>query len=179
MKKLFLALSATLILAGCATTTGGSARTSVSTFDGAKTVAVSPHGIACLNVYVTCASAGFAWSDKNPDQASMLVKIEEIANGGSYHALSAVKLNIDGDIVSLKPLLGDSNKFDFNTTYKETSRLYSTPLTLLERVKASTSTKIQIIAEGAIIEGDFKNSADSTKAYHAMLRFLDEVKANQ
>ena len=53
------------------------------------------------------------------------------------------------------------------------------PLSLLERIKSSTDTKVQVIGKGSVIEGDFKNSGESTKAYYAMLRFLDEVKANQ
>lgn len=179
MKKIILALSTILLLAGCATptTTGTSAKTTVSTFDGKKTVSVVPHTIACADVIDNCATIGFAWNDKTPEQASALLKISDSV---SFHAISAVKFNIDGDIVTLNPNSSDSNKFEHNSLgSKITSKLYAVPLSLLESIKSSKNTKVQIIATGTIIEGDFKNSGDSTKAYYAMLRFLDEVEVNK
>lgn len=179
MKKIFLALSTVLLLSGCntPTTTGDSARTAISTFDGAKTVSVGLHPIVCANVITNCAFIGFAWNDKNPNQVSSLIKISDIAD---YHAISAVKFNIDGDIVTLNTNLSDSNQFEqLSSGSKETTKQYVVPLSLLERIKSSTSTKVQIIGKGTVIEGDFKNSGESTKAYYAMLRFLDEVKVNK
>lgn len=179
MKKLLLALSAALILASCATptTSGDSAKTAISTFDGTKTVSVGLHTITCANVIDNCAFMGFAWNDKKPEQVSSLIKITDSA---AFHAISAVKFNIDGDVVVLNPGSSDSNQFESNVAgSKETTKLYAIPLSLLERIRTSTSTKVQIIAKGTVIEGDFKNSGESTKAYYAMLRFLDEVKANK
>lgn len=182
MQKILLALSTVLLLSGCNTapTSTGNTTTAVSTFDGAKTVAVNTHPVAC-NGITTCAAMGFAWSDKNPDQVSVLVKIDQMSNasGGDYHAISTVKLNVDGEIASLTPHLGGGNQFEQKSGLKVTSRLYNAPLSLLERIKLSTNTKIQIIAKGAIFEDDFKNSGDSTKAYNVMLKFLDEVEANK
>lgn len=180
MKKIFLAsLVASALLSGCATTNVADARTEVSSFDGSKRVSVSPHGAACINSYMTCSMLGFTWTDKNPNEASVLVEIMEPAKGGDYHSIATTKLNIDGDIITLKPSLGDRNHFDYDNVFKKTSRLYSVPLSTLERVQASANTKIQVIAEGAVIEGDLKNSGDSTKAYYAMLRFLEQVKSSQ
>lgn len=180
MKKVFLAsLVISSLLSGCATTNVADARTEVSSFDGSKRVSVSPHGSACINSYLTCAMLGFTWTDKDPSQSNILVQIMEPAKGGDYHAIATTKLNIDGDIITLKPSLGDRNNFDYDNVFKTTSRLYDVPLSTLERVKASTNTKIQVIADGAVIEGDLKNSGDSTKAYYAMLRFLEQVKATK
>lgn len=180
MRKLILAsFVISALLSGCTTTSVANARTEVSSFDGSKRVSVSPHGSACINGYMTCAMLGFTWSDKYPNQAGVLVQIMESAKGGDYHAIATTKLNIDGDIVTLKPSLGDRNHFDYDNVFKTTSRLYDVPLSMLERVQSSTNTKIQVIAEGAVIEGDLKNSADSTKAYYAMLGFLEQVKATK
>ena len=178
MRKIFLAtLAASALLSGCATTNGADARTEVSSFDGSKRVSVSPHGAACINSYMTCSTLGFTWTDKKPDEASILVEVTEPVSGGDYHSIVTTKLNIDGDIVALKPSLGDRNHFDYDNVFKKTSRLYNTPVSTLERVEASTNTKIQVVADGAVIEGDLKNSGESTKAYYAMLRFLEQVRA--
>ena len=174
MKKIFLGLSVSIaLLSGCATTSGLEAKTKVSEFDGSKSVSVSPHAIACKTM--TCVTTGFVWNDKNPSQASTLVAIMSPSLGGTYHAISSVKLNIDGDIVTLKASPGDSNDFKDDNTYKTTSRLYMTPLSLLERIEKSTTTKMQVIAKDAVIEEDFKNTGDSSKAYYALLRFLKQV----
>lgn len=176
MKKVLFALTTALILTGCATTSGLDAKTQVSSFDGSKSVAIAPHGFACVN-YLTCATTGFSWNNKRPEQASMLVEILDPVKGGDYHAIAAVKINIDGEIITLTPAVGDTNNFDYDDIYKKTSRLYTMPLPLLERIKQSNITKMQVIAKDALIEGDFKNTGESTKSYHAMLRFLDQVKA--
>lgn len=177
MKKFFLAiLTTSALLSGCATTNVADARIEMSSFDGSKRVSVSPHGAACINSYMTCSMLGFTWTDKNPNEASVLVEIMEPAKGGGYHAIATTKLNIDGDIVTLKPSLGDRNRFDYDNVFKTTSRLYNVPVSTLERVEASTNTKIQVVADGAVIEGDLKNSGESTKAYYAMLKFLEQVK---
>ncbi len=178
MNKLLLGLFCIAILSGCATTSGTSAKTEVSSFDGSKRVSVLPHGSACINSYMTCALLGFTWTDKKPSQANVLVQITEPVNGGNYHAIATTRLNIDGDIITLNPNLGDRNHFDYDSVFKKTSRLYDVPMSTLERIKASKNTKIQVVADGALIEGDFKNSGDSTKAYYAMLRFLEQVEAS-
>lgn len=178
MKKIFLTLSIALLLAGCNTTTasGDNAKTSVSTFDGKKTVSMGTHAITCANTIDNCGFVGFVWNDKTPEQVSMLFKIIDSID---FHAISTVKFNIDGDIVVLNPISSDANQFEHRLGSKETSKLYAAPTSLLERIKSSENTKIQIIAKGSVIEGDFKNSGNSTKAYYAMLRFLDEIKANK
>lgn len=178
MKKIFFAgLIASALLSGCATTNVADARTEVSSFDGSQRVSMSPHGAVCTNSYMTCASLGFTWTNKYPDEASMLVKIGEPAKGGDYHRIIATKLNIDGKIITLSPSLGDTNHFDNDSVMKNTSLLYTVPLSTLKQVQSSTNTKIQVVADGAVIEGDLKNSGESTKAYYAMLRFLEQVRA--
>ena len=179
MKKVLTGLLIATLLGGCATTSGTSARTEVSSFDGAKRVSISPHASVCATNYMPCALLGFTWSDKDPSQANILVQIVDPVKSGDYHAIATTKLNIDGDIIILKPSLGDRNKFDYDDIFKTTSRLYDVPVSTLERVKVSTNTKIQVIADGAVIEGDLKNSGDSTKAYYAMLRFLEQVSAEK
>lgn len=175
MKKILLALTSVLIFTGCATTSGLEAKTQVSSFDNSKTVAIAPHGFACTN-YVTCASTGFSWNNKSPDQSAMLVEIVDPVVNGDYHAIAGVKINIDGEIISLKPFASDTNDFDHDNIYKKTSKLYEMPLSLIDRIQKSNTTKMQVIAKGAVLEGDFKNTGESTKAYHAMLRFIEQVK---
>lgn len=175
MKTMILGVLLSFSLLGCATTSGLDAKTTTSDFDKSKRVSIAPHGSVCTNNYATCALLGFTWTDKKPEQSNILVQVTEPTNGGEYHSIITTKLNIDGDIITLKPSIGDTNSFDYNEVFKTSSRLYDVPLSTLNKVKLSKITKIQVIADGAIIEGDLKDGDKNTKAYHAMLRFLDQI----
>lgn len=173
MKKIFLSLGAALLITGCATTSGLEPQTNVSSFDGTTSVTIQPHAIACSSM--VCGLTGFTWNDKKPNNASTMVSIMSPKLGGDYHSIKSVRLNIDGQIINLEPFPQSTTDFSSDDMYKKSSRMYSTPLPLLESIKDSTNTKMQIIADGILIEEEFKNSGDSSKAYYALLRFLEQV----
>ena len=181
MKKIIAGALLTLMIAGCATTSGTQAITSVSSFDGTKSVSIEPHTLGCVQT-VVCTSLGFAWTDKEPSMASILIEVTH-TNGTKHHPISSAKLNIDGDIVDIKPFPGSVNRFESSVVstipHTETNRLFVAPLDLLYRVKNSTNTKMQVVAEGALTEKELKNSGDSSFAYHSMIRFLDQVEASK
>lgn len=183
MKKIIAGALLALMMTGCATTSGLEAKTSVSTFDGAKSVTIPAHGMNCTKGLV-CDMIGFSWSSKLPDLSGFMVEIKDLNGGGNskFYPIKVVKLNIDGEIVTLKPLIaGDGSKFDFDRTtlFKTTTRSYEAPISLLDKIKASNTTKTQIIAEGAVFEDVLKDSDKNSKAYYAMLRFLEQVEASK
>lgn len=181
MKKILTGALLALAMTGCVTTSGSEAVTNVSSFDGSKTVSIEPHTLGCVQT-VICTDLGFAWTNKEPNTATMLIQVDHV-NGTKFHPISSAKFNIDGDIVEVSPFPGSVNKLDSSVTSTipstNTSRLFVTPLDLLYRIKNSTNTKMQVVAEGALTEKELKNSGDSTYAYHAMVRFLEQVEASK
>ena len=181
MNKLLLGVALVLTLPSCTTTSVGDARVSVSDFDGGKSVTIMPHKLVCSD-YATCLTVGYHWSNEHADNAGVLVEINDSATG-KYHPFISFKLNIDGEIITLKPHEGDKNNFDHKVTANlvttKTSRLFTVPLNVLERVQLSNSTKFQIVSEGLVVEGDFKDSKENTRAYQAMIKFLEQVKSTK
>lgn len=177
MKNILLAIIAGSILTACATPKVGDANVSVSSFDNSKTIAITPYKLSCPD-FNTCATLGFAWRETNPNTAGLLVQVNN-SGTGKYNRITALNLNIDGQVIKLAPHDGDTNNFDHRITSglvtTETSRLFSAELDTLAKVKRSNTTKFQIVADGKIIEGDFKN----TRAYQAMVNFLDQVNTNK
>lgn len=179
MKKLILVLASVLMFTGCATTSVPETSTKISDFDGTKSIAGDMNTVGCTNNYLTCSFFSFIWSEKTKENATILVTIQETNNGptSKYRPISSVKMNIDDEIVTLKAV--SENKFDYNTNHKITDRLYVVPLEVLERVRASNTTKAQIIADGAIVERNLKiqvnNNNKETKVGQALNSFLDSV----
>lgn len=175
MTKLILALPIALLFSGCAITPDTNIKTSVSTFDGSKSITTAPNVIDCVNITV-CAYMSLTWTNKQPEIPVLMIKLEDTqAIASSYYPIISAKFNVDGNIVSLKPLPGGDNNFNHSGTSKSTTRLFEAPMALLKSIEKSNDTKIQILADGAIVEKDFKNGT----AYPAMTKFIGEVEQNK
>lgn len=161
---------------------GSAARTSVSSFDGSKTVSIDPHPLYCQGIASQCIDLGFVWSNKNPSQSTILVRVKN-REKAKFHPVDSFKLNIDGNFIEVQPQSIASSQYDHtvsgDTITTLSDRPFNAPISLLERIEKSTSTKFSIKADGILAEGELKNSKDNTRAYHAMLRFLEEVRANK
>ena len=177
MKKRLIGLGLIISLAGCATAPVQEATTEVSSFDGSTKVFMMPETFKCVNSFTTCASIGFAWQSTYPEEASVFLEVTDHAVAGSYHPIRSVRLNIDGEIVSLKQSPVSMNDFKNSSGNYQTRLTFIAPVALLEKIKSSKDTKMQILSEGAVIEDGFKTSEENNKAYQAMLNFLVKVNA--
>ena len=182
MNKLFLSLIACTVIsvAGCANTSGLQAKTSVSEFDGTKSIVIPAHGMNCKKMPV-CDMIGFSWTSKAPELAGFMVEINDFRGSGSseYFAIKSVNIKIDEEVISLTPLdklSGSDFDYDKTTFYTTTTRGFEAPISLLNKIKNSKITKTQIITDGATFEDTFKDGDKNSKAYYAMLRFLEQIK---
>lgn len=177
MKKIIaLAFTSSLFINGCVSKPVSDAHTTVSDFDGSKSVAIASHSFKCTSNNLACSRIGFAWMDTKADEAYLLVSIREMRTQSGSYAISGVRFNIDGEIVSLEAHKDGTNRSSYNKLgRKTTSRLYVAPISVLNKIKKSNITKLQIVTKTANFEGSFKDSGESTDAYQAMIKFLAQV----
>ncbi|MES1181139.1 MAG: hypothetical protein ABUL66_04685, partial [Verrucomicrobiota bacterium] len=94
-----------------------------------------------------------------------------------YIGVAGAELNIDGEKFALTPL---QNITDMNDDFgiKTSSRTFQTSLATVEKIIHSKRTWIRVntptgALENAVIDGD-----KDSKAYNALIRFMNAVKAN-
>jgi hypothetical protein len=122
---------------------------------------------------------GAEWNAANGKAAILTIEIVDIEN--EYHAITGVKFNIDGEIVTLTPVSGSATDFfkdDAAPSIKTSSRGYVTTIDVIEKIIHSHKTWLRVSTptgyiENAVIDGD-----KDSKAYNALIRFMNAVKAN-
>lgn len=165
--KIILAIGLMTIIAGCSTTSGMNATTSISSFDGVKSVGVQAHSSACTSF--VCPMLGATWLDNQPDNVGFSVQLfNEIAN------IQSVAFNIDGNIIKINALLPTDFDQEAGINISRTSIV--TSYSILTKILQSKRTWMKVSTtkgshEVAIIDG----SLDS-KAFHALKRFDTQVK---
>lgn len=159
------------MIAGCAITPDTNIKTNVSSFDGSKSIATATNVVDC-NIAI-CSFTSFAWDNRQSDIVVMKVTVEDgRAKNPSYHPISSVRLNIDGNIVNLKPYNNVNNDMSSKSLQLVTSRLFEMNVNLLEQIQNSKETKIQIVSKDEIFEEDFKKG----NSYPVMTDLLSKVK---
>lgn len=170
MKKVLAMGLGALLLAGCANNVGLNAETSVSKFDGVKTVTIQPHGADC------CMAIGAFWTEKVPDMAVL-----NLTTYVKYMNLEGAELRVDNKIIKLQPV-DTLTKFEQmmpgdNVVNMPTStRGFALPLSDLKQVMAAKTSMIRLttLSDGAIV-GTIKDGQNDTKAYYALQRFLTQI----
>lgn len=173
MKKIALVgVSSALLLLGCATTSPVAVEKPIDTyssFDSSKSIVMKPAFLECLKYNYVCGNLGFEWNEKDPNNSYVLISIDDSHELAKWHGISGVSFNIDGDIIALKPLSsGSDTGTDKHRTV--TSKLFVTPLSVIERVRKSNNTKVQIDAINADFDYDFENAN-----YKYTERFLNKI----
>ncbi|UGA53562.1 hypothetical protein [Vibrio sp. VB16] len=168
MKKiLFLSLA---LLSACSTTSGLDPDVSYSGFDNAKIVNITPHGNACEGM--VCTGLGAQWSSDKPKTAILLVKIFN-----DYAGVIRAELNIDGRKVELTPtssVTDFQNQSGMNTSLKG----FVVNISLIESIISSDRTWLRVTTPTGYIEDAVIDGETDSKAYHALTRFIAQVKAN-
>lgn len=86
----------------------------------------------------------------------IIYNLQTAANG--YRTLNSITLNIDGEILALKPYADSSNKDSSDEIYVKTHLSFAVSLTLLNKIEQSANTRIKIVTDVGVIEADFKES---------------------
>lgn len=169
-----------LLLVGCGATVGLGAKTSTSTFDGSRSVSIEPHGTNC-GMSMVCSSLGAEWNSRLKDQAMLVVECM-----GDYSSIDAASLNIDGEIIPLQSRVltdysnnmadsGANHSAAMDQLTRTSTRRYSVPLSLINRIAAAHSVKLRVVTSQVTIDSVVIDGSKDSKAYHALGRFLAQV----
>jgi hypothetical protein len=167
MKKILIIGLASLFTIGCATTSGLNPQTAVSNFDGVKSVAITPHGAACKSM--VCPMVGASWLDNQPDNVGITIQLfNEIAN------IHSVSFNIDGEMITLKPL--GITRFDeaVGTNYSQVTMV--TSYSFLTKILQSKRTWMKVSTSKGAHEVAIVDGTVDSKAFNALKRFDAQVK---
>jgi hypothetical protein len=178
MKKIIMFFLG-LVLTGCSTKIGFSPTVSHSGFDNSQVVNIVPHGTIPNSVFeIISISIGAQWNAAYSKDATLVVAVEN-----EYTGITGVELNIDGEKMALTPIPGTT---DMSSTSDATggiimrtsTRGFSITLESIERIIKSKRTWVRVYTptgslENAIIDGD-----KDSKAYNALIRFMNAVDAN-
>lgn len=180
MKRLFLCAVLSLGVFGCATSSGLSPTVSKSDFDNTQTIDITPHGLSCKNTGVYCPTLGFRWHDDNASAATIRLVMIDLygshAAGGDYVRIRDLRLKIDGELVTLKPIGSGLTNYDYDKiTGRTSTQAYVVPKSLLTKIYSSKETLVQIVTDKGNIEDYIVKPNADTKAYHALNRFLEAI----
>jgi hypothetical protein len=182
MKRILL-IVAMALLAGCGATTGTNARSSISTFDGARVVSIDPHGTNC-GMSMVCSLLGAQWSSNQPDRVQLVV-----STMGEYASIQMAGLNIDGTII---PLADSAQLTQYTQSMSQTPETYNVaaaqlgrtstrsfiaPLALVDRILAARSVKMRVQTDGVTIDSIIFEGDKDSKAHHALERFIAQVRS--
>ena len=158
-----------LALGGCATTSGSSAKTATSGFDGKKHVRIAPHGTACTSMI--CPAVGAIWLEDAP---SMVGLNFEVVN--DIRAINSAELSIDGEIIKLT----NTNLTNFNTNIGVSSaKIYTTDFTVVDKIINSKRTWVRLNTSKGYVEAAIVDGGKDSKAFHALKRFKNQVEITQ
>jgi hypothetical protein len=165
-----MTLLAALLLAGCGTTTGLAPTSSVSGFDGARVVNITPHGVACSSM--VCAALGVQWNSKRPDSAILTVSVFNQIVG-----ITGAAINVDGNIIDLGRSQALTNFSRPGEMLRESSNDFVVPMSLVRSITTAKRAWLRVHTPQGSIEDAIIDGATDSKAYHALKRFLAEVAA--
>lgn len=167
MKKILLVGLISLFTVGCSTTSGTGPRTTVSNFDGVKSVAILPHGAACKSM--VCPMLGASWLDNQPDNVGLTLQLLN-----STENIHSVSFNIDGEIITLK----NSRSTDFGqaagANYSQATMV--TSYSALTKILQSKRTWMKVSTSKGAHEVAIIDGAVDSKAFNALKRFDAQVK---
>ncbi|MGP1666889.1 MAG: hypothetical protein ACTS5I_13445, partial [Rhodanobacter sp.] len=155
----------------------------ISSFDNSHTVWIEAHGTNC-GMSMVCSMLGAQWTDSTPDKAMLVVQTM-----GSYAAITAAAVNIDGRIVVLpmpKSLTHYSQSLpqpsgQYNAAMAELGRTstqgFDASLGLIRQILAAHSVKLRVQTSEVTIDSIVFTADKDSKAHHALKRFMAQVDA--
>lgn len=155
------------VLAGCSTTSGLNTKTSVSNFDGVKTIYMPPHGAACKSII--CPTIGASWVDNQPNNVGLKIEI--------YHKIENIRsiaFNVDGEILEIDNLL--PTKFNNDSGIPTSSTVVVTDYKFLTKILESKRTWLRVDGQQSRYEVAIIDGEKDSKAFHALKRFDEQVK---
>lgn len=177
MQRILFAFSLILSLASCATTSGLNATSTQSSFDGSKSIDITPHGMSCKNTGIYCGMLGFRWDDKHPNTAFIRTQVIDMAGtmlvGGKFVNIYKLRFNVDGNITDLQPIGDGFTKHDYDTIIGRTSnQAFAVPVDFLRTLHSSQNVKVQLVTDKGNFNDYLITNGKDTKAYNALGRFL-------
>lgn len=169
--KQFAALAMCAALAaGCANTTGGDAKVSQSGFHQAAVVKIDPHGTGMMNgLSMQVITIGAQWQQQNPNTAVVLAGVY-----GEIIGVTGAALNIDGEIVDLKPIPG-LTRFEGSGMQAQSLRTFNTSVDTIRKLAGAKRVWIKLNTTKGWMEDGIIDGEKDSKAYHAMRRFVAAV----
>ena len=168
MKK--LGVFAAFLIAGCSTTSGLEPTVSHSGFENATTVSIEPHGNACDSMI--CTGVGAQWSSSKPEQVILIMSIFN-----DYSGITDVQLNIDGEKIQLQPTRTVTDLSN-NSAIKTSTKGFVTDIHVIDNILSSQRTWVRVHTPTGYLEDAIIDSGKDSKAYHALSRFMRDVRSN-
>jgi hypothetical protein len=165
-----------LLLTACSTSTGLAPRTIRSGFDNnARVVRIEPHAAAPKGpMDVIHAGIGAEWHETKPDDVILIITVFNEITG-----ISGAELNIDGDKMTLPSLDLPTDMDPGDGIMKKSSRPFFTSLGTVDRIIKSKRTWIRVQTPTGSLENAVIDGPTDSKAYHALIRFMDAVNGGQ
>ena len=172
MKRLMLATAAavTMILSGCATTSGLAPDISKSGFDGAAVVDIAPHANMCLSL---CTTLGAQWSSSRPDVANLRIGIYDLSK---FYSIRGAQIRVGQDVIDLTPEPGITQlEVDPAGVARDSHKWFTVPLDLIRRIAASNDAWIRLNTNAGTVDDAIIDNGKDSKALNALKRFLSKV----
>lgn len=157
------------LCAGCSTSTGLSPEVAHGGFDNARTVNIPPHGNAISGMIGT--GIGAQWSEAKSDQVILIIAVFN-----TYTGITGAELNIDGEKIALTPTAGVTDMNAGGDIMKTSTKGFVTQLDTVEKIIKSKRTWLRVHTPTGSMENAVIDGAKDSKAYHALIRFMDGVK---
>lgn len=177
-----LLVVASVTLLGCGATTGTSARSTISTFDGARIVSIDAHSTNC-NMSMVCSLLGATWTSSVPTKAMLGVEVM-----ADYTSIQSAYLNIDGRIVHLdvsEPIThfdqvlpqpsGALYSPGLAELGRRSSKGFMVPLDLVRSILAAKDVRLRVATTDVTIDSVVFTADKDSKAHHALERFIVQV----
>lgn len=169
IKKIFSCALLAFAVTGCANTSGLDAKTSQSTFDGAKTVRIAPHSLGCKSA---CSTMGFGWTSKSPNDVFVDLKMIQLPD---YKSIQQLRFNIDGQISNFKPIQTLTDYKNEGVLGKTATQSFVIPQSYAKKLHNSKDVRVQIVTEAGSVDDYLIIGDKDSKAYHALGRFLTQL----
>ena len=163
-----------IFTSSCGTTTGLSPTSSSGGFDNSRKVAIRPHGTAPKSGFeATIIVLGAEWNEAHRDHVILSVGVANDITG-----VVGAELNIDGERISLQPTATVTDMDAGGGVMKMSTKGFVTPLDTVDRILRSKRTWIRIQTPTGTMENAIIDGEKDSKAYHALVRFIREVKGS-
>ena len=163
-----IAGSTILLLAGCTTIDHSPERGSTG-FDSTRTVSITPHENASDRMIPT--GIGAQWTAAKKDEVILIIAVFN-----NHVEITGAELNIGGERIALTPTANVTDmKADLNNL-KTSTKGFLTTLHTVKKIVNSGRTWLRVHTPTGTMDDAVKDRARDSKAYHALKRFMNDVK---